>query len=128
MSLENALAQLTATVERIANTLADTAEKQASIDTRDTPAAAGTAAPPTVGTGLSGGGELSTAPDFLGDSPAPSKEDVRRALTDLAQKHSPQLSVDVLARFGVNKLPDLAPEQYAAVIDKANAALATGAV
>jgi hypothetical protein len=54
---------------------------------------------------------------------APTYQDAASIITKLAKSRGRDAAVAVLTKFGAAKLPDVKPEQFAAVIAAANAAL-----
>lgn len=58
------------------------------------------------------------------DAPAVDYDSAARAITNLAKAQGRDAAVAVLARFGASRLPDVAAEHFAAVIDACEQALA----
>lgn len=69
-------------------------------------------------------GNSTTSSSESGEAQAPSYQDAAAAVTKLSRAKGREAAVKVLAQFDAAKLPDVKPEQFAAVIAACEEALA----
>lgn len=66
----------------------------------------------------------STESEAASDTKAATYEDAKKAILNLSKAQGRQASVDALARFGAEKLPDLAQEEYGNLVSLVDEVLA----
>jgi hypothetical protein len=102
----------------VAETPAVATEVKADKPAKKTQAAATQASPTPTASDSSQASSSETV-----DEPVPVYQDASAAIIKLSRSKGRDAAVSVLAKFGAAKLPDVKPEQFAAVIAAANEAM-----